>query len=127
MSQWLQRHTSTTVQLSLAAALGAVAATSVIFTATSIRRRRITEELKASIPDISKEHNATPLTEYGAAMRPSITNKEDERAATIAARARKGDFDEELILEQLARNRVFLKDEGLAKLRDSFVVVVGLG
>lgn len=127
MSQWLQRHTSTTVQLTLAAALGAVAATSLIFTATAIHRRRATEELKASIPELSREHHATELTEYGGASRPSITSKEDERSAKIAARARKGDYDEELILEQLARNRVFLKDEGLAKLRDAFVVVVGLG
>ena len=33
----------------------------------------------------------------------------------------------DLILEQLARNRVFLGDDGLAKLRSSFVVVVGCG
>lgn len=33
----------------------------------------------------------------------------------------------DLILEQLARNRVFLTDEGLNKLRSSFVVVVGCG
>jgi tRNA A37 threonylcarbamoyladenosine dehydratase len=33
----------------------------------------------------------------------------------------------DLILEQLARNRVFLTDEGLGKLRDAFVVVVGCG
>ncbi|KIW99780.1 uncharacterized protein Z518_10708 [Rhinocladiella mackenziei CBS 650.93] len=127
MSQWLQRHTSTSVQLGLAATFGAVAATSILLIARASRRRRATEELKASIPEISRDHHATPLTEYGGASRASITNKEDERAAKIAARARKGDYDEELILEQLARNRVFLKDEGLAKLRDAFVVVVGLG
>lgn len=127
MSQWLQRQSSTTFQLGLAAALGALAATSVIFTATAIQRRRATDELKASIPDLSREHAATQLTEYGGAMRETITNKEDERSAKIAAKARKGQYDEELILEQLARNRVFLKDEGLAKLRNAFVVVVGLG
>lgn len=33
----------------------------------------------------------------------------------------------DLILEQLARNRVFLTDDGLAKLRSSFIVVVGCG
>jgi tRNA A37 threonylcarbamoyladenosine dehydratase len=33
----------------------------------------------------------------------------------------------ELILEQLARNRVFLTDVGLAKLRSAFVIVVGCG
>lgn len=32
-----------------------------------------------------------------------------------------------LILEQLARNRVFLEDEGLARLRKAFVIVVGCG
>lgn len=33
----------------------------------------------------------------------------------------------ELILEQLARNRVFLNDDGLQKLRDAFIIVVGCG
>ncbi|KIW94244.1 uncharacterized protein Z519_05560 [Cladophialophora bantiana CBS 173.52] len=128
MSQWLQRHPSaTTFQIGLAATLGAVAATTVIFTTAAIHRRRATEELKASIPELSRNHHTLQLTEYGGASRPTITNKEDTRAALIAARARKGDYDEELILEQLARNRVFLKDEGLAKLRSAFVVVVGLG
>lgn len=45
----------------------------------------------------------------------------------MATRAQNGDFDEELILEQLARNQVFLTAEGLEKLRDSFVIVVGCG
>lgn len=55
------------------------------------------------------------------------TTKEEQRSATLAARARKGDYDEELIYEQLARNRVFLKDEGLARVRSAFVIVVGCG
>lgn len=33
----------------------------------------------------------------------------------------------DLILEQLARNRVFLGNEGLEKLRDAFIIVVGCG
>lgn len=45
----------------------------------------------------------------------------------MARRAQAGDFDDELILEQLARNRVFLTPEGLEKLRSSFIVVVGCG
>lgn len=130
MSQWLQRQTSlssSTLNLTLAASFGAITAATVIFTTAAIHRKWATEELKASIPAISRDHHALPLTEYGAAARPTITTKDDERAALIAARARKGEYDEELILEQLARNRVFLKDEGLAKLRSAFVVVVGLG
>jgi tRNA A37 threonylcarbamoyladenosine dehydratase len=54
-------------------------------------------------------------------------DKEDIRNEALARRALAGDFDNELILEQLARNRVFLGDEGLAKVRDAFVVVIGLG
>jgi tRNA A37 threonylcarbamoyladenosine dehydratase len=36
-------------------------------------------------------------------------------------------FYTDLILEQLARNRVFLTNDGLAKLRNAFVIVVGCG
>jgi tRNA A37 threonylcarbamoyladenosine dehydratase len=86
------------------------------------------------------------LTEYGAASSVFAPSKEDERSTALAARARKGDYDDgmfnlfirvlarhdtdistDLILEQLARNRVFLTDEGLAKLRNAFVIVVGCG
>ena len=54
-------------------------------------------------------------------------DKEDEHNRLLADRAQRGDFDDELILEQLARNRVFLGPEGLEKLRNAFVVVVGCG
>lgn len=37
------------------------------------------------------------------------------------------EYDQELIDEQLARNRVFLGEEGLKKVRNTFVVVVGAG
>jgi len=125
-SQWLQRHAEG-ARITYAFACGAATAATAYYVFLAVRRHQATEALKRSIPSISHEHKAVPLTEYGGAGKPSFTNPEDVRAAKIAARARKGDYDEELILEQLARNRVFLKDEGLAKLRDAFVVVVGLG
>ncbi|KAF9996156.1 hypothetical protein BGZ80_011352 [Entomortierella chlamydospora] len=37
------------------------------------------------------------------------------------------EFDEELVSEQLARNIAFLGEEGVQKLRNSFVIVVGAG
>lgn len=126
ISQWLHRH-SFAINVSVAFACGAVTATTVYHFLLTARRQRATDELKRSIPSISVDHAALQLTEYGAARRPSISNAEDTRMARIAARARRGDYDEDLILEQLARNRVFLRDDGLAKLRNSFVVVVGLG
>lgn len=124
--QWLDRH-SEAAKITAAFASGAVTATTLYYVFLSARRQKATEELKSSIPSISPTHHATELNEFGAARGPSTNSAEDTRTAKIAARARKGDYDEELILEQLARNRVFLKDEGLAKLRDAFVVVVGLG
>lgn len=63
----------------------------------------------------------------GASPQESDMSPEDERSMALARRARLGDYDDDLILEQLARNRVFLTDDGLAKLRKAFVIVVGCG
>lgn len=125
--EWLQRHNSHTVQLVVAGTIGAVTAAGIILTGLAVRRRAVTDELKASIPALTKEYRAQELTEFGGASRASIVSRADIRAAKIAARARKGDYDEELVLEQLARNRVFLTDRGLKQLRNAFVIVVGLG
>lgn len=89
------------------------------------------------------------LTEFGAAAtdtgRFGVLSKEDQKAVELADRAQRGDYDDgkmkthigrksangficlDLILEQLARNRVFLNDVGLNKLRSAFVIVVGCG
>ncbi|SPN99847.1 related to E.coli molybdopterin-converting factor chlN [Cephalotrichum gorgonifer] len=80
-------------------------------------------ELKNSIPSLEDHH--LKINGLGASSR--HIDKEDLRNEALARRAQAGDFDDELILEQLARNRVFLTDEGLAKLRDAFVIVVGVG
>ncbi|PSS03197.1 hypothetical protein BD289DRAFT_381323 [Coniella lustricola] len=82
------------------------------------------ERLKNSIPDAGDETALQKLTSLGTIPAP---DKEDIRTEALARRAQAGDFDDELVLEQLARNRVFLTPEGLDKLRSSFVVVVGCG
>ncbi|KAF2497663.1 hypothetical protein BU16DRAFT_525282 [Lophium mytilinum] len=105
---------------------GVIAAGAVIGFQTARRKLKV-HDLKASIPDISQEHVATKLTEYGAAADVFAPSKEDEHSMALAVRARQGDYDDDLILEQLARNRVFLGDEGLSKLRSSFIIVVGCG
>ena len=122
-SAFIQRHWEG-AKITYAFACGAATASTVYYVLLAVRRHRATEALKSSIPT---DKHAQQLTEYGAAPQPSITSKSDERSAKIAAKARRGDYDEDLILEQLARNRLFLKDEGLAKLRTAFVVIVGLG
>ena len=129
-SHWLERKASShTVQLALAALLGSIAAAGTIFGIQGSRRRVAIKDLKASIPALDgKTHIPQSLTKYGAAATTiPCSSREDGRGAALAARAREGDYDDDLILEQLARNRVFLTDEGLSRLRRSFIIVMGLG
>ncbi|KAG7700066.1 hypothetical protein KL933_000585 [Ogataea haglerorum] len=53
--------------------------------------------------------------------RPALEPTTKEVASTIS------DFSEELIREQLARNYAFLGEDGMRKVREQFVVVVGAG
>ncbi|KAL1606518.1 hypothetical protein SLS60_003923 [Paraconiothyrium brasiliense] len=128
MSSWISRATENrNAQLITTAVVSGVVVGSAILGFQQARRIYKVADLKASIPDIDEEHHATRLTEYGAATSAFAPSKEDQRSMELAARARKGDYDDNLILEQLARNRVFLTDDGLAKLRSSFIIVVGCG
>ncbi|KAK2879936.1 hypothetical protein FQN49_000724 [Arthroderma sp. PD_2] len=127
MASWIQRQAgSHSVQLAGAAVLSGVAVAGAILGYQSVKRQAAVEELKASIPALD-ERSAEKLTEYGVATPPMAVSEEDRRSALLAKRAQQGDYDDDLILEQLARNRVFLNDEGLAKLRSSFIIVVGCG
>ena len=67
------------------------------------------------------------LNEFGAPDRQPASSREDDRAAALARRAQQGDYDDELIDEQLTRTASFLGPARFARLRDSFVVVIGLG
>lgn len=128
MASWIQRQqNSHQAQLAATAVLSGAAVAGAILGFQKFRRREAVKQLKASIPEINEQHHAEELNEFGAAPPNPYWSKEDERGAALALRAQEGDYDEELIFEQLARNRVFLKDEGLAKLRSSFIIVVGCG
>ncbi|KAG6179848.1 hypothetical protein E4U36_005315 [Claviceps purpurea] len=114
-------------QLLLTAVLSGATVASLILGYQALEREERLEELKSSIPQLAdNSHEANKLNDFGAAS-DAAADKEDARNQALAKRAQAGDFDEELILEQLARNRVFLTPEGLARLRESFVVVVGCG
>ena len=71
--------------------------------------------------------DSVKLTDFGAATVFSNANKEDERAATLAKRAQQGDYDDNLIDEQLTRTASFLGPDRFSLLRDSFIIIVGLG
>lgn len=68
------------------------------------------------LPDFS--HPSTTL---------ATSTKEDDRVAALARRVQQGDYDDELITEQLTRTASFLGPDRYPLLRDAFVIVVGLG
>ncbi|KAK4162028.1 hypothetical protein QBC43DRAFT_90173 [Cladorrhinum sp. PSN259] len=113
------------VQLAATAIVSAAVAAGAILSYQRLQQDERLVRLKRSIPNPTDNEPAVQtLNRVGPLPKP---DKEDEHNLLLAQRAQAGDFDDELILEQLARNRVFLGDEGLAKLRSSFVVVVGCG
>ncbi|KXT08095.1 hypothetical protein AC579_1464 [Pseudocercospora musae] len=116
------------LHLALTAVASGAIAVSAVLGLQEAKRRYNVHDLKDSIPELTSPHNVGRINEIGGAH-PEITteNRDDEKSTALARRARLGDYDEDLILEQLARNRVFLTDEGLANLRKAFVIVVGCG
>lgn len=139
------------VQLAATAVVSAAVAASAILSYQRLQKDERVSRLKHSIPQpgsgaetepaiqavitpltphneqhepLQKILTPTQVTAIGPIPRP---DKEDAHNQALAQRAQAGDFDDELILEQLARNRVFLGDDGLAKLRGAFVVIIGCG
>lgn len=116
-------------QLIATALASGVAAASVVLGYQQVAQEEKLHKLKSSIPssrngrELSKSRQ---LTDFGATLPPNA-DKEDLRNAALAKRALSGDYDEDLIREQLARNGAFLGPDGLARLRGAFVVVVGCG
>ncbi|KAK3310955.1 uncharacterized protein B0T15DRAFT_387573 [Chaetomium strumarium] len=113
------------VQLAATALVSAAVAAGTILSYQRLQRNDRVSRLKGSIPQYDDDEPALQsVTRVGPLPRPDT---EDEHNQALAQRAQNGDWDDELILEQLARNRVFLGEDGLRKLRDAFVVVVGCG
>ncbi|KAI9850097.1 MAG: hypothetical protein M1838_006071 [Thelocarpon superellum] len=128
MSSWISRTVgSHQAQLVATAAVSGALVAGAILGYQHVRRQALVEDLKRSIPGDDEEHVIDQLTDYGAASSDVTLNEEDEKGMTLALRAQRGDYDQGLILEQLARNRVFLTDAGLGRLRASCVIVVGCG
>lgn len=114
------------LQLLATAVLSGATVAALILGYQALEREERLTELKSSIPLLVDDNDTIKLNSFGASSETSADG-EDARNQALTRRAQAGDFDEGLILEQLARNRVFLTPQGLQKLRDSFVVVVGCG
>ncbi|MCJ1437033.1 hypothetical protein MMC27_006418 [Xylographa pallens] len=128
MSSWLERQGSShQTQLIATAILSGITVIGVVFGVQAIRRQVAMDDLKASIPNVDEPHDVDTVPAFGTNSTRPLLSREDERAADLAQRAQQGDYDEELIQEQLTRTASFLKPEGLSALRSSFVVIIGLG
>ncbi|KAK1750201.1 hypothetical protein QBC47DRAFT_394142 [Echria macrotheca] len=120
---------SSKIQLAAAAAASAAVTAGAILSYQRLQKETELSRLKQSIPTDPSSSSPSDLLlprvkRNGPLPKP---DKEDEHNRLLAERAQNGDFDEELILEQLARNRVFLGPDGLDKLRNAFIIVVGVG
>ncbi|KAI1080087.1 ubiquitin-protein ligase molybdopterin-converting factor [Whalleya microplaca] len=125
MSFFERTTASPRAQLAATAIASGVVVASAILGYQRLQRDGRIHELKDSIPSLGDEGDALRrLNSHGGA---STATKEDLRNEILARRAQAGDYDDTLILEQLARNRVFLGAVGLGKLREAFVIVVGCG
>lgn len=76
-----------------------------------VRRKELDEEIKRSISDLSNDSLQESQIDYPEPSRQTLSLN----------------YDEELIREQLSRNYVFFREEGMAKIRQGRVVVVGCG
>ncbi|KAK8202267.1 hypothetical protein M8818_005795 [Zalaria obscura] len=128
MSSWIERVSqSHKLQLAATAVVSGCLVGGAIVGLQAAKRQYKVYDLKESIPDLRDEQDVGHINSFGGAQDTTRNSKEDEAATALARRAQLGDYDEELILEQLARNRVFLTDDGLSKLRNAFIIVVGCG
>ncbi|CUS07375.1 unnamed protein product [Tuber aestivum] len=109
-------------QLACTALISGAVVASTIFAFQKVKQISRLKSLKDSIPPPSE---ANVLTDFGAAA--ARSRLQDESDAVLVANVQRGDWDEDIILEQLARNRVFLGEEGLKNVRNSFVIIVGCG
>ncbi|KAI5867478.1 ubiquitin-protein ligase molybdopterin-converting factor [Durotheca rogersii] len=130
-ASFLERAVSNSqVQLAATAIASGAVVAGLILGSQRLQREERLHRLKDSIPSLLDESDEAlrRLSSFDAsASAAAEADREDARNELLARRARAGDYDEELILEQLARNRVFLTPAGLDRLRAAFVVVVGCG
>ncbi|KAG7009387.1 hypothetical protein G7Y79_00002g005020 [Physcia stellaris] len=118
MSSWLERQASNhQVQLAATAVLSGIAVAGIIYGTQTARRKVAVDELKASIPELSESHHAQAVC----GGPPKFDSQSQLNAVIELTDCLK------LIFEQLTRTASFLTPPRFAKLRDSFVVIVGLG
>ncbi|KAI9712515.1 MAG: hypothetical protein M1828_001696 [Chrysothrix sp. TS-e1954] len=124
--------TSHRVQLLLTAALSGTAAIGLTLAYQNASKISRIEQLKSSIPEAERdkdEKTSTNALEVPSKL--SRDRAENGEARTRSPHSRhdtkRDSYDDDLILEQLARTRAFLGTEGLERIRSTFVIIVGCG
>ena len=107
VSQFVERHEEA-LQLSCTAAAASALTASAILGYQACQRRHNSTALKNEL--LSEDFQHVKLTSVGT-IQQQKTNEHDES----------------LIQEQLARNIAFLGEDGMKRVRESFVIVVGAG
>lgn len=115
--QFVEKHQHA-VRLTLTAAAASAATASAILTYQASQRRKRSKALKDQLLQEAHTLHHAELTPLG-----TIAASND----SLSTGAQQVDFDESLIQEQLARNIAFLGEQGVQKVRQSLVVVVGAG
>lgn len=127
MSFWWSRTISKpSLQLATTAVVSGAIVAGVILGYQQLKHREKVEELKREIPAWATDGEQLIGLDV-MASEPQFISKEDQRSVALAEKAQRGNYSDELILEQLARNRAFLTDSGLQKFRNAFVIIVGCG
>ncbi|CAO3574510.1 unnamed protein product [Mortierella alpina] len=115
---------SQTTKMALVAVAASVATAAVLLGYQSSVRKQRTRHLKHdSNNTVTIDRTPSDPRSISMEKRPHPPQQQHQPALPEG----KIGFDEELVLEQLARNIAFLGEEGVQRLRDSFVVVVGAG
>jgi tRNA threonylcarbamoyladenosine dehydratase len=122
MDSFLARLNGPSARLLIAVLASSSITALAIYSFQSLRREHALSSVKAEAETIAPTQ-IHRLNSIGAEDLSVVPAKE----AQIATKAKRGQYDEELIMEQLARNRTFFGDEGLSRIRKGFVIVVGVG
>jgi len=113
-------------------AIGASLATATLFQVYNDhkrrnKRRQLDEEIQRSITAHDFAQGTDNKTDFEAVVLPSLSTSNKP----VALDSRKGqgnaEYDETLIREQLARNYAFFGEEGMQRIRQGTVAVIGCG
>lgn len=92
-----------------------------------ISRQTTIDDLDEELIDYSDIQAAAKAQQERRERQLQQQTRQQNGSARDSANNEERTYDEEIIREQLARNIAFLGEEAVQKIRDSFVIVVGIG